>query len=96
MNSFWITVLVLSPAILYSLALVVIPAYRGRCRQCRKRGLRNVGSYKWDGAADDGGACGGIVIFYSCQYCGARLKKSGADWSTPTNDEWTRHTPRAA
>lgn len=92
----WPALVVLSPAILYGIALVLIAAYRGRCHQCKRRGLCTVGSYKWDGVTEDGRRCGGIVVFISCQSCGGRFKKSGSDWVTPTDEEWTRHVPNQA
>jgi hypothetical protein len=74
----------------------MIAVYRGRCRQCKRRGLRTVGSYKWDGVTEDGRGSGGVVFFHLCQHCGGRFKKSEGDWVTPTDDEWTRHVPNQA
>jgi hypothetical protein len=81
-----LVLLVLSPAILYGLALLFVGVYRERCRRCHRHGLRMVGGYKWDGAHG-----GGAVTFYLCEKCGARFKESGSDWSEPSDDEWRQH-----
>ena len=86
MRWLWITLLVLSPAILYGIALLFVAVYRGRCRQCRRHGLWMVGGYKWDGEHG-----GGAVTFYLCEKCGAHFKQSASDWSEPSEDEWRQH-----
>jgi hypothetical protein len=86
MRWLWITLLVLSPAILYGIALLIVGVYRGRCRRCYRHGLRTVGGYIWDG--ENGG---GAVSFYLCEKCGAHFKKSASDWSEPSDDEWRQH-----
>jgi hypothetical protein len=86
MNLLWITLLVLSPAILYGIALLFFGVYRRRCRQCNHHGLRTVGSYKWDGEHG-----GGVVWFYLCEKCGAHFKQTASDWSEPSDEEWKQH-----
>jgi hypothetical protein len=36
----WLIVLILSPAILYGLALLFVAVYRGRFRRCQRHGLK--------------------------------------------------------
>jgi hypothetical protein len=91
MHIFWVITLVLSPAILYCIALAFIAVYRGRCRRCHRHGLKMAGGYKWDGKD-----CGGAVTFYLCEKCGAHFKKSASDWSEPSDDEWKRYAKTAA
>ena len=86
MRWLWISLLVLSPAILYGIALLFVAVYRGRCRRCHRHGLRMVGGYKWDGERG-----GGAVTFYLCEKCGAHFKQSASDWSEPSDDEWRQH-----
>jgi hypothetical protein len=95
MKLLWLTLLVLSPAILYAFALFAAAVYRRRCGKCGRRGLRYVGSYIWDGVSEDGRRCGGGVIFYLCEKCGARFKNSGRDWTVPSAEEWNRHASKA-
>ena len=91
MHIFWAIILVLSPAILYGVALVFVGFYRGRCRRCHRHGLKTVGGYLWDGKHG-----GGAVTFYLCEKCGAHFKRSLSDWSEPTEDEWKTHAKTAA
>ncbi|MEM1445649.1 MAG: hypothetical protein AAGF84_06305 [Planctomycetota bacterium] len=80
-----LAIVVLSPAILYGVALLILPFWRSRCPLCRKRSLKMVGCYKWDGP--DGG---GLVSFYFCEQCHARLKDDRG-FSEVADEEWNRH-----
>jgi ribosomal protein L40E len=91
MHIFWLIILILSPAILYCVALGSVAVYRGRCRKCHRHGLRTVGGYLWDGEQG-----GGLVTFYLCGKCGAHFKNNAGDWSEPTDDEWKKHAKTAA
>lgn len=93
MKILWITLLALSPAILYGIALLVVAQYRGRCPRCRRHGLRRVGGYLWDGRTEQGQPCGGSVSFFLCQCCSTRLRRAGRDWSDASEDDWRRHVP---
>ena len=94
MKILWITLLILSPAILYGIALLFVGFYRGRCPRCHRHGLRSVGGYLWDGRTPEGQPCGGAVSFYLCRCCSARLRRAGRDWSDATEEEWQQHTQR--
>ena len=110
---FWATLLVVAPLALYLLALTAVDWYNRRCRQCYQRGLRKVGSWKWDGVDGDlkqdadtgeltwhGGEnerpamTYGLSTFYLCKHCGARLKQTDSDWTTPTEAEWKLHASK--
>src|ERR1039457_3650453 len=93
MKILWITLLVLSPAILYGCALLFVAVYRGRCPRCHRHGLRCVGGYLWDGRTEQGQPCGGSVSFYLCQCCSAHLRRVARDWSDASDEEWQRHVP---
>jgi hypothetical protein len=86
-----ITLLVLSPAILYGLALLFVAVYLGRCPRCHRRGLRRVGGYLWHGLTAGGQRSGGLVSFHLCRCCSARLRQEGRNWSDPSEEEWKRH-----
>jgi hypothetical protein len=93
MKIHWITLLVLSPAILYGCALLFVAVYRGRCPRCHRHGLRRVGGFLWDGRTEEGKPCGGSVSFFLCQFCSAHLRRAGRDWSDASDDDWQRHVP---
>lgn len=61
---FWLIVLVLSPAILYAIALATVPFWSWKCPRCRRRSLNRVGGYLWHGRKG-----GGSVSFYQCRHC---------------------------
>ena len=89
MKWFLLITLVLSPAILYGIALLLIAVYQKRCPRCRKHGLRMVGAYlrdNWDNHIE-----GGMASYYLCHRCGVHLKKSGHTWSDVCDDEWRQH-----
>jgi YHS domain-containing protein len=87
----WIVLVVLSPAILYAIALLHTALYRGLCSHCHQRGLKMAGAYKWDGKKSGGG-----TSFYFCEKCHCRFKKNSNEWTEPTDSEWTQHVKKNA
>ncbi|HEV3138780.1 MAG TPA: hypothetical protein VGZ26_12775 [Pirellulales bacterium] len=85
-----VILLIFSPALIYGALLAWVAVYRGRCPCCNRRGVHDVGGYKWDGMTPDGKRCGGAVTFRRCEKCGFRIKRSGAEISQPTDEEWKR------
>jgi hypothetical protein len=77
--------LVLSPAILYGIALMTVPLWRFRCPRCRRLGLKLLGSYVWDGRKR-----GGAVVFYECRRCRAHLKHDLKEYHDVGEEEWAR------
>ncbi len=88
MKWLWLSLFVISPAMLYGAGLVFVAVYRRRCPRCQRHGLRMVGGYKWYGGPAGGG---GAVTFYLCEKCGTHLKQGEGDWTEPTDNEWKQH-----
>jgi hypothetical protein len=89
------TLLVLSPAILYGIALVIFAVYRGKCSACGKRGLNCVESIRAT-IVVNGKRAPDSWSFYVCGKCGAAFKSHQGEWSRITQSELERELQRHA
>ena len=60
-----------------------------RCPRCRRMGGMSLqGAYLWDGTHG-----GGLVSFFECQHCSARLaREDGGAYRDADEEEWRQHT----
>lgn len=79
----WLVLLVLSPGILYGIALLLTALasryYRGPCPRCGGRGLRSLGLTKAT-VLIDGRRAPDFWIDYECKLCGVELRKHRGTW----------------
>jgi len=90
----WVyVILLLSPAILYGLALIVVAIYGERCPKCGQRGLTCVGFMKAT-VVIDGRRCPDSWGYYACEKCGAKLKHHRGEWGEVPDHErrWFEET----
>jgi hypothetical protein len=94
MGWFYATLLVLSPAILYGVALVVAALvsayYRRRCPACGERGLKCVNFIRAT-VVIDGRRAPDSWSYYVCELCGAGFKLHRGELSSVTADEIQRY-----
>lgn len=73
-------------ALLYTLALIVAAWIKFKCPVCNQYGLKAKNAYKWDGRPG-----GGVISYYLCQNCQARLKYNMKQYELATELEWDQY-----
>jgi hypothetical protein len=86
MRYLWMTLLVLSPAILYGIALIAVGLasrfYRSRCPECRQRGLKMIDFIKAT-VLINGRRAPDHWADYKCEKCGVVLRWHHKQWERP-------------
>ncbi len=94
MRYLWMTLLVLSPAILYGIALFAAALstrfYRSRCPRCRERGLRQVNFIRAT-VLINGQRAPDHWADYECGKCGALLRWHHDQWEAVSEAAVRRH-----
>jgi hypothetical protein len=84
----WVCVvlLVLSPALLYGLALIAVAICRERCPECGHRGMMCLNFIRAT-VVIDGRRAPDSWAYYACEMCGARMKLHRGVWGPIPDDE---------
>jgi len=94
MRYLWMALLVLSPAILYGVALVAtgltMRFYRSRCPECHQRGLKTVNFFKAT-VLVNGQRTPDHWTDYECEKCGAAVRWHRKQWEAVPDRAVLRH-----
>jgi hypothetical protein len=94
MRYLWMTLLVLSPAILYGVALLATALsmrfYRGRCPTCRRRGLKPV-DFCLATVLVNGKRAPDHWADYECEQCGSLVRWHHSAWEAIPDSATRQH-----
>ena len=94
MRYLWMTLLVLSPAILYGIALIAVGLstrfYRSRCPKCEQRGLKMI-DFIQATVVINGKRAPDHWADYECEKCRAIVRWHHAKWEPVPPSEVRRH-----